>query len=466
MALCGTVRVGVAWDHSFTERTDFDLSAVLYDQYGNNIDAVFYNNLNWNNSAIIHSGDNRSGEGAGDDETITLDIARLDCVVSVFFLVTAHSGGDTNTSVKGDFSVYNNSATVYNTKFESAKKNNAFLLSCLFRSQMGFQLFHFNKSGKGRTFSDAMYLIDEELNKFYTPQQLIERPAVINRVYSLHKGDVFVLNRNLTNVRLGLGWDPADGFGNIDVDASLGVFDANIQNITNIYFGHKSDFNGAIVHSGDNLTGQGEGEDEKISIDLNRLPPHVMYIVACVSIYSGATSFSTINRCFALLRDVSGKELCHYNLSQSYTSRAVIMCALHRRETGLWALECIGAPASNGTIQGNISDIVKALHVLNQKNTNSSLQSTLPSTMPLMPPPPPPMPQIDYAVQPPPPPPMPPMFPPPPVQIPYMFPPPPPPPPRVPIVNEYSVHPVQALPTVQQSQRRKRNDDDGCCGCL
>lgn len=361
---CNSIRLGAAWDYSLINRTDFDLSLVLCDRWGNELDAIFYNNLNYMDGAIIHTGDNRSGEGDGDDESIIINLTQIIDVFSMFVFITAHEGGDSKHQAVGKFTLYNDHNILHSKRFTSAKNDNACLVGCIYRQGDHFEFAEINRSGKGRNFNDAKYLMEDEIPKFYTPDKLRDRICNLNRVYSLSKGGIYVFNRDLKTITLGLGWDPSPHYGNIDVDASVAMFDQNCANIGTVYFGRREAYNGAIKHSGDNLTGDGDGEDERITIELNRLPQQVSYIVACVSIYSGATSFSAIQKCFALIRDQSGKELCHYNLSGNYTTRAVIIGAIHRRETGLWAFECMGDPASGRTISSNLHDITTCLHQL------------------------------------------------------------------------------------------------------
>jgi tellurium resistance protein TerZ len=73
---------------------DLDLTAVLFDMTGTVVDACFYSQLDICGGAVKHSGDNKTGEGDGDDEVITLDLDALDGAIKVImFVVTAHSGG-------------------------------------------------------------------------------------------------------------------------------------------------------------------------------------------------------------------------------------------------------------------------------------------------------------------------------------------------------------------------------------
>lgn len=85
---------------------------------------------------------------------------------------------------------------------------------------------------------------------------------------------------------MGLGWDTTNG--DCDIDASLILLDCNNNMVEIIYYGKlKSVYNLSVVHTGDNLTGEGEGDDEVIKIYLDKLDPKVVSIWPVVTIYDG-----------------------------------------------------------------------------------------------------------------------------------------------------------------------------------
>ena len=104
----------------------------------------------------------------------------------------------------------------------------------------------------------------------------------------------------LSNVSLGLGWDPVKtggflskllGGGNdsIDLDASCIVLDGEFAPIDVVWFRQLASKDGSIEHSGDNLTGDGDGDDETISVDLQRLPALAKHLVFTVNSFRGQT---------------------------------------------------------------------------------------------------------------------------------------------------------------------------------
>ncbi|WP_436786745.1 TerD family protein [Yinghuangia sp. YIM S10712] len=166
----------------------------------------------------------------------------------------------------------------------------------------------------------------------------------------------------LTRVRMGLGWDPAKRGASIDLDASCIAFDARGRKIDTVWFVHLHAFNGAIAHSGDNLTGEGEGEgdDEVITVDLDRLPAEVHGLVFTVNSFLGQ-KFTKVSRAFCRLVDArTNAELVRFELSESEPRTAVLMCKLVRRGPA-WTMTALGEFANGRTVRKLINPARDAL---------------------------------------------------------------------------------------------------------
>jgi len=161
----------------------------------------------------------------------------------------------------------------------------------------------------------------------------------------------------LTRVRMGLGWDAVKKRGlfgrrsqSIDLDASALLFDAQRKLVDAVWFRQLQSKDGSVQHTGDNLTGEGEGDDESIIVDLPRLSPAVTQIVFTVNSFTGQ-DFSQIENAFCRLVDEStGEELARYDLTGSGRHNAQIMAKVTRDGAG-WAMTAIGAIASGRTFQ-------------------------------------------------------------------------------------------------------------------
>ena len=113
-------------------------------------------------------------------------------------------------------------------------------------------------------------------------------------------------------MKVGLGWDTT-----ADIDASVILMDKNKKKIDQVWFRQLKSKDGAVTHSGDNLTGEGDGDDEIISIDLNKLNKKVHYIWPVINIYSSGKSFNNVKGAFCRIYDAaSNVEFCRFDLSQ------------------------------------------------------------------------------------------------------------------------------------------------------
>ena len=177
---------------------------------------------------------------------------------------------------------------------------------------------------------------------------------------NLQKGQKISLEKEaggtLTSVVMGLGWDVAKkkglfGFGreqSIDLDASCFIFDDNNNPIDLVYFGQLASRDGSVQHSGDNRTGEGDGDDEQIAVALNRIPANVKTLVFTVSNYTGQ-NFSQVENAYCRLVDgQTGKEIARYNLSAQGNHTAQIMAKVYRHN-GEWKMHAIGENSQGAT---------------------------------------------------------------------------------------------------------------------
>ncbi|MCT4585956.1 MAG: TerD family protein [Peptostreptococcaceae bacterium] len=193
---------------------------------------------------------------------------------------------------------------------------------------------------------------------------------------NLTKGQRISLTKEtngLSNLRIGLGWDPAEqkqgflgallkGSTNIDCDASILMLDSNgkIRTKENvIYFGNLRSSNESVIHMGDNLTGEGEGDDEQILIDLNKIPSDIDKLVFVVNIYDCKKRnqhFGMIKNAYIRVMDSSNNnELLRYNLTDSYSNMTALTVAEIYRHGQEWKFAAVG----EGTNDVSLSNIVR-----------------------------------------------------------------------------------------------------------
>jgi len=180
---------------------------------------------------------------------------------------------------------------------------------------------------------------------------------------SLKKGD----GGTLTHVRMGLGWDAVKKRGlfgsraqSIDLDASAVLYDAGKRVVDQVWFRQLNSKDGAVRHSGDNLTGEGEGDDESITVFLDRVPATVSTIVFTINSFTGQ-NFSQIENAFCRLVDeTTGQEIARYELTGSGSHTAQIMAKVSRDGAG-WSMTAIGAIANGRTFQDLLPAIAPTL---------------------------------------------------------------------------------------------------------
>jgi tellurium resistance protein TerZ len=170
---------------------------------------------------------------------------------------------------------------------------------------------------------------------------------------SLIKGQKISLEKeagkSLNNVLMGLGWDVGHG-DSIDLDASCLLFDEQATFKEAVYFGHLNSNDSSIQHTGDNLTGDGDGDDEQIKVDLSRIPTTINSLIFTVNSYRGQ-SFHNVQNAFCRIVDEStGKELAKFDLSCQGKHTAQIMAKVYRH-AGEWKMQAIGEGAEGRTYQ-------------------------------------------------------------------------------------------------------------------
>lgn len=194
---------------------------------------------------------------------------------------------------------------------------------------------------------------------------------------NLKKGqkiDLKKSNPGLSTVRVGLGWDPVNqggggflkslfgsGKADIDCDASVFLLNGDSKPVDLIYFGNLRTRNDSIIHTGDNLTGEGEGDDEVILVDLDRIDPKVDKLLFVVNIYDcvrRGQDFGMIQNAYIRITDAkNNSEIARYNLSDDYRGKTGLLVGLIYRYNGTWKFNAIG----EGTRDTGLNDMKKNL---------------------------------------------------------------------------------------------------------
>jgi len=176
---------------------------------------------------------------------------------------------------------------------------------------------------------------------------------------SLSKGGNLSLTKtdpSLSKILIGLGWDEraTDG-GDFDLDAS-----AFLLNITGkvrseadfIFYNQLRSADGSVEHTGDNRTGQGDGDDESLKVDLSRVPADVDKIVITVTIHdadSRRQNFGQVANAFIrVVNDVTGQEVVRFDLAEDYSTETAMVFGELYRNNGEWKFRAVGQGYAGG----------------------------------------------------------------------------------------------------------------------
>lgn len=195
---------------------------------------------------------------------------------------------------------------------------------------------------------------------------------------NLQKGqkvDLTKGNAGLSKLLVGLGWDPiqsSEGGGGIlgsifgrgksdsfDCDASLFMLGSNEKIESNkdiIYFGNLKSQCGSILHTGDNLTGEGDGDDEQIIVELDKVPARISKLVFVVNIYEcikRKQHFGQVQNAYIRVLDHLGNEIVKYNLTENHSGKTALVIGEIYRHNSEWKFAATG----EGTNDANITDM-------------------------------------------------------------------------------------------------------------
>lgn len=177
---------------------------------------------------------------------------------------------------------------------------------------------------------------------------------------NLQKGqkvDLTKGNPSLKNIMVGLGWDvnAYDSGADFDLDAAAFMVGENGKCPTErefIFYGNLEHSSGALKHMGDNLTGEGEGDDEQIQVDLTKIPANVSRVVFTVTIYDAEIrrqNFGQVSNAFIRIVDeATDRELIRYDLGEDFSIETAVVVGELYRHNGEWKFNAIGSGFQGG----------------------------------------------------------------------------------------------------------------------
>lgn len=348
--------VGISWDKG-QFAVDVDLQAVIVDQKGVIIDAVYYNNMKALR-CITHSGDEQTGERSGLDETVWITMQRIPEQVKIFlFVVAAHNRGHLRDVSNGVIHVLEDTQqnVVATYRMEQSPKEVDAVLMMVKSDQGDWNLRVLDSPAQeGRHFMD---ILEPTIGNFIR-EVIPGAPKRQKVAFAMEKGAVVDLPQasSLGNVTAGLGWDVAKGMGtDVDLDVSVVFFGKDPNPLGAVFFGNQEQW--GVKHSGDNLTGEGSGDDEVINVDLSLIPEHVEQMFFCVNIYTPKVTFDQVSNAYCRMCSQDGSELARYVLREARGETGLLIARLFREPGSRWGFQAIGTFCRGKTWKDSVGEM-------------------------------------------------------------------------------------------------------------
>jgi len=186
---------------------------------------------------------------------------------------------------------------------------------------------------------------------------------------SLSKGGRIDLSKeapSLRRVAFGLGWDTNESDTGVDFDLDASVFMINsLGKIPSeeyfVFYNNLKSPDGSIVHQGDNRTGEGDGDDETLEVDLSKINPTIEELVFVVTIDEASSrgqNFGQVKNAFIRLYDIdTNKEIAKYDLEEDFSMEIAIEFGRLYKKSGTWRFKAVGA-GFNAGLQGFVDKFI------------------------------------------------------------------------------------------------------------
>jgi tellurium resistance protein TerD len=177
---------------------------------------------------------------------------------------------------------------------------------------------------------------------------------------SLSKGqkvDLTKTNPGLSKVIVGLGWDTNkyDGGNDFDLDASIFLLDSNGKCASDkdfVFYNQTEGGGGSVIHTGDNRTGEGSGDDEQVKVHLQDVPAEIEKISFVITIHDAESrnqNFGQVSNAFVrILNEDSNEELIRYDLGEDFSIETAIIVGELYRHSGEWKFSAVGSGYQGG----------------------------------------------------------------------------------------------------------------------
>jgi len=376
---------GASWASLGGRDVDIDLQCVVVDFSGAIIDCAYYNNLKAVR-AITHSGDEMAGKPNHIEEMVWVNMQKLPPNVAMLvFVAAAYSGGKLQDVKNGQLHVMeeheSHEIALLDLDRSDASVN---IVAAMFRtpldgagarSSWSWKLRVINEAvQQGQHFMDILPQLSKVIRSF-----LPHAPPKQKVAFAMEKGGVLDLPQGLGQITIGLGWDVDEGECDLDVSAVL--MDRDGKDVEAVFFGRLESQEHGIQHTGDNLTGEGDGDDEQILVNLDQVGDSIQQVFFVVNIYTPQRTFTQVAEPFCRVIDnSSGAELCRYALRDAGDESGLIIAKIAREAGGRWGFHALGLACRGRTYKDSLSQLraaskVKTASLMLRSQSSGSLGS-------------------------------------------------------------------------------------------
>jgi len=349
-------QITVDWDFKGdNQKADLDVSAVVFDDMGTCLDAAYYNQLSVFGGALTHSGDAQGDQG---NEYLTIDLTHdaLNVAKVIAIVVTAHNKDGTFRDVESGKIRYSavkkddasskhdlNSHDLVVTSHEAT----AMIAAFIYRDNDEFDVWHeecWNKHIPGanlHTFNDCIPQITQILKDGdnYLPEWAADEAVIeCGKKFDMTKNSVAKISDDLSEFHVGLGWDAGD---EVDLDSGIMLMSKD-GDCKKVYFGHQNE--PGVQHQGDNLTGEGEGDDEVIDVNLLAIDSKVDQVFVTMNVYTSGKSMKDVSSAYIrLVNKSNNEELANYKIENHAGSKDnAFFFARFVKQGNTWRYQAIG----------------------------------------------------------------------------------------------------------------------------
>ena len=352
------VFVGLGWDFTWRESFDLDASVTGFDIKNNVVEFIYFSHKTGLNGSVVHFGDNLTGEGSGDDEVIQIFLNNVpENVHYLTVTINSYTGNSLVKAKKAFIRLYTQKEKIGKYLLNRTKDCVGLLLG-VFERDPRLNIWYFRVMAdpiEGKKVTDSKESLQKLLGSYSINNYNIEdenkykHPFPDEELFKLHDW----IKVDAKFIYVGLGWNLQKGF-NFDLDASILTFDEknNLHEI--IYHKNLQSKNGSIIHKGDNKTGEGEGDDEILTIDFNKIDNNISIIAVIINSFKGN---SIINVKDAFIRLYDSDKPIGINILEEVPDCIGLFLGLFRKQNRNWYCEAVKEPIKGIIATESVNDV-------------------------------------------------------------------------------------------------------------